>query len=133
MPTPGELRAAIAEGRELLRSSIAAAAARWDSGAGDGWSPRKTAEHAIASEVFFASQVCAACGYPGLDPWPAQYATSAEALQGLADAGAKADGRLKYVTETDLPMKHERMGTVTEIMELNASHLREHAGQIASP
>jgi hypothetical protein len=81
--------------------------------------------------VFFASQVCAACGYPGLDAWPADYESPSAALEGLEAAAAKADGRLKYVTETDLPMKHEQMGTVVDIMTLNANHLKEHAAQIA--
>ena len=71
MPTPDELRASIAEAREALRSSIAAAGDRWEVTADDDWTPRKTAEHAIAAEVYFATEVCAACGYPGLDPWPA--------------------------------------------------------------
>jgi hypothetical protein len=131
MPTPDELRSSIAEARELLRTSIAATGDRWESTASDDWTPRKAAEHAIAAEVYFATEVCAACGYPGLDPWPASYPTAADALQGLADASAKADGRLKYVTETDLPHKHKTWGDVSGIMQYNATHLREHAAQIA--
>ena len=131
MPSPDDLRAHIADGRSALRSAIETAGDRWDQAIpGDEWSPRKTAEHAIGAEVYFASEVCSACGYPGLDPWTGSYATAAEALAGLDQAAAAADGRLKYVSDTDLVKTHPGMGTVTDIMTIDARHLLEPAEQL---
>jgi hypothetical protein len=135
MPTPDELRAAIAEGRDELRAAIRDAAKRWESpvAAADGeerWTARQAAEHAIGAEVYFATQVCVACGYPGLEPASASYGSAEEALQGLQEVAARSDGRLKYVTDKDLVMTHEQWGDVTNLLSYNAIHLREHAAQI---
>jgi hypothetical protein len=131
MPSPDELRAHIAEGRTALRSAIQTSGDRWEQTIpGDDWSPRKAAEHAIGAEVYFASEVCSACGYPGLDPWTGSYATPADAIAGLDQAAAAADGRLKYVSDTDLVKSHPQMGTVTDIMTIDARHLLEHAEQL---
>ncbi len=130
MPTPDELRARIAAGRASLRSAIAAVAGRWDAAPAGEWSPRQIAEHAIPMEVAFASDVCAACGYPGLPPWEASYPSAADALANLDEAGAKADGRLKYVSDNDLTMKQADYGDVAGLMAHNADHLEEHAAQM---
>src|SRR6185312_1800227 len=88
MPSPDELRAHIAEGRAALKSAIQTSGDRWEQTIpGDDWSPRKAAEHAIGAEVYFASEVCSACGYPGLDPWTGSYATPADAIAGLDRLG----------------------------------------------
>jgi len=135
MTTPDELRTAIAEGRAAFRAALEAATGRWEvapvTGEGEGaWSPRQVAEHAIPYEQWYASEVCAACGYPGIDVDRPHMPTASEALAAFDAAAAKADGRLKYVTEKDLAMPHERMGSVAGIMERNARHLREHAAQL---
>ncbi len=87
------------------------------------------AEHVIPYEGWFASEVCAACGYPGIEPIAGPFATPHEAISAFDAACSKADGRLKYVTEKDLAMPHGRFGTVAGVMERNARHLWEHAAQ----
>ena len=135
MTTPDELRTAIAEGRAAFRAALEAATVRWEvapaTGEGEGaWTPRQVAEHAIPYEQWYASEVCAACGYPGIDVDRPPMPTASEALAAFDAAAAKADGRLQYVTEKDLAIPHERMGSVAGIMERNARHLREHAAQM---
>ena len=87
------------------------------------------AEHAVPYEAWFASEVCAACGYPGIEPIAGPFAMAAEAIAAFDATSAKADGRLMYVTEKDLTMPHGRFGTVARVMERNARHLWEHAAQ----
>lgn len=132
MSDPDELRSNIVRSREALRTAIAAARNCWEQVPGEEWTPRLVAEHAIKSEVFFASEVCLACGYPGLDAWDANHPSADSALAGLEAAGAKADGRLKYVTDKDLVISHPRFGLVADVMALHARHLEEHANQIVS-
>lgn len=135
MATLDELRTAIAEGRAVFRAAIEAAAANWErrlppGGSEERWSARQAAEHTIQAEVWFASEVCKACGYPGLDPIETSYVGAAEAAQAFGAVSVQCDGRLKYVTKKDLAMPHAELGTVAEIMRYNAQHLREHAAQI---
>ena len=135
MPTPDELRAEIAKARSAFRSALEGAGASWERQppAGDGeeaWSPRQVAEHTIGAEPWFTTQVCASCGYPGLDPIEPFYATAADALTAFDEVSKNCDGRLQYVTDADLAMKHERMETVAGVMQGNARHLNEHAAQI---
>ncbi len=138
MPTPDELRAAIAENRAAFRAALEGAAAAWEvapaSGEGEAaWSPRQVAEHAIPVEVYFASSVCDACGYPGVK-WEGSksFATATEAVEAFDAAIALANGRLKYVTETDLPKKKddEKARTAQQWMELSAYHMLDHANQL---
>ena len=98
MAAPDELRAAIAEGRAAFRSALESANDSWEKtpagGEGeDAWSPRQVAEHLIPTESYFTTQICKACGYPGLDRVEASYATAAEALAAAARvaAGARLD------------------------------------------
>lgn len=135
MATPDELRSATAEGRAVFRAAIEAAAANWErrpppSGSEEAWSALQAAEHTIQAEIWFASEVCKACGNPGLDPIEPSYASTAEAAQAFGEVSAKCDGRLKYVTEKDLAMPSGELGTVEEVMRYNAQHLREHAAQM---
>ena len=136
MPTPDELRAAIAGGRTIFREALLAAAVdSWERtpAAGQGeeaWSPRQVAEHVVPVEAFFTTAVCSACGYPGLDAVSASYPTPADAVAAFEEVSERCDGRLKHVTEKDLAMQHERFGSVADLMAMNAHHLEEHAAQI---
>lgn len=136
MPTPDELRADIAAARADFQSALEGASASWEKAPApgaegeDAWSPRQAAEHAIGADLYFASEVCGACGYPGLELSRLSLATPAEAITSFAEASAKSDGRLKYVSENDLTMQHKSMGSVADVMALSASHLRDHAAQI---
>lgn len=135
MATPDELRAAIKVGREMLAGAITAAADNWEKTPADGWSPRKTAEHVIAAEVFFATVVCNDCGYDGpTSPFEGepQFASAAEAAAALEQAASASDSKIKYVTQEDLAHPDERMGmgNVEGVMKLDAWHLFDHAMQI---
>jgi hypothetical protein len=136
MPTPDGLRAGIASARQDFQSALEGAGASWETKPASGaegeesWTPRQVAEHAIGADVYFASEICSACGYPGLELSRLSLPTPADALTAFAEASAKSDGRLKYVSENDLTMKHEKLGLVSDIMAMSVSHLRDHAAQI---
>lgn len=130
MERPDELRAALAAARDDFGSALTGAMARWEQAPAHGWSPRQVAEHVAAAEIYFATEVCKACGYPGLDLISPSFANANDGLNGFDEAVAKSDGRLKYVSEKDLLMPHEGMGSVADVMMLNVTHLREHAAQI---
>ncbi len=135
MKTPDDLRVAIAAARDDLRQALNDVDGRWEANVAgsegeDQWTARRAAEHVISAETYFTTQVCVACGYPGLDSSRLSFASPAEALQALDEVAAKCDGKLKYVTETDLAMKHETWGDVASIMSVAATHLHEHAAQL---
>lgn len=135
MATPDELRSALAAARVELRAAIAAAASNWEQAPAEGdgeeaWSARQTAEHAIAAEAYFTTAICEACGYPGVDRVSAAYPTAEAAIDGHEGVAEMCDKKLRHVTEKDLEMKHERWGTVADLLALSAHHLRDHAAQI---
>lgn len=139
MATPVELRAAIAEARTALREAIGVAGANWERqpAGGEGeeaWSARQAAEHVIGTEHFFASAICEACGYDGPEsPFGESgptLLTPAEAQAALAQAIEATDAKIQHVTQGDLAHKHERMGSVAELMAFTAGHIRDHASQI---
>jgi hypothetical protein len=135
MATPDELRAAIAEGREILRAALEAAkAGDWErKPAGEGeaaWSAREVAQHVIPAEAFFATAICMACGYPGVEFTNRSYASPAEALTALDEVIEITNKKIKYVTDTDLEKAHDRFGNVEGLMKTSAGHLRDHAAQI---
>src|SRR5438552_1305017 len=106
MPSPDELRAAIAAGRDAFQSALSDVAASWEAQppvpeGEEAWSPRQVAEHAIPLEVHFATRVCEACGYPGVT-WEGEtsFADAAAASAALEQAITISNGRLKYVSDT---------------------------------
>lgn len=135
MATPDGLRADLAAAKQEFEDAVRVSGAVWErkpaGGEGeDAWSPREAAEHCIGSDVFYATAVCLACGYPGLERWQASYATPEEALAGFAQARAQSEGRLKYVTDKDLLIKNERGYSVEQLIAANTAHFRDHAAQI---
>ena len=135
MATPDELRADLAAAKQEFEEALKAAGEGWErkpaSGEGeDAWSPRQAAEHCIGADVGYATAVCLACGYPGLERWQGSYATPEEALAGFGEARALSEGRLKYVTEKDLAMQNQRGYSVEQMIAANAQHFRDHAAQI---
>jgi hypothetical protein len=135
MPTPDELRATLDEARAAFRATLESASENWDRKpeAAEGeaaWSARQVAQHAAASEVYFAKAICDACGYPGPEVPRERYATPAEAIAGFDKAVETSNSRIKYVTETDLPRQHESMGSVADMLATAATHLNEHAEQV---
>jgi predicted transglutaminase-like cysteine proteinase len=136
MPSPDELRAAIAEGREELRAALQSAHQEtWQlrpmGGESEGaWSAREVAEHVIPAEAFFATAICKACGYPGVEFERREYHTPADALQALDEVIEVTNKKIKYVTDTDLEKTDERWGSVENLMKVSAGHLKDHAAQI---
>jgi hypothetical protein len=142
MPTPDEVRAEIAAGRETFRAALqAAAAGDWErTPEGEGrtrsgdpeaaWSARKVAEHAIPAEAFFATAVCTACGYPGVEFSNRSYASAAEALTAFDEVIEVTNKKIKYVTETDLEKPQDGFGSVLALMSYQPVHLTEHAAQL---
>ena len=133
MATPDELRDEITKAQDEFRSALDSAAEKWDQKSGGSepdWSPRQVAEHAVENELWYASEVCKACGYPGLDMTEFTFATLDDAKAGFDEAAAKSRGRLQYISDADLEMKHWRMGSVAGTMRSHANHLREHAAQM---
>jgi hypothetical protein len=136
MATPDELRASIAESREALRAALEAAkAGEWEkkpeSGEGeDAWSAREVAQHVIPAEAFFATQICVACGYPGVEFTNRSYESAADALAALDEVIEVTNKKIKYVSDTDLEKTHERFGSVETMMNITIGHLKDHAAQI---
>jgi hypothetical protein len=135
MATSDQLRAELAAARTELADALKTAGAAWErappSGEGEAaWSPRQAAEHVIGGDIMYASAVCIACGYPGLERQQFSFESAEDALTGMQEASAIADGRLKYVTETDLEKTNQRGATVEQIMQASAAHFRDHAAQI---
>lgn len=132
--TPDDLRASLAAARAELREALREAADGWDrlsvSGDGEVWTARQTAEHVIPGEAHYATLVCTACGYPGVEFDPrAAYETAGQAIAALDAVVELSNKKLKYVTETDLEKSHEGW-TTAQFMSANAAHLRTHAAQL---
>ena len=125
MPTPDELRSDLAAAREEFKAALGAVAAGWEKGAGgsgeDAWSARQTAEHAIPVEAFFATAICTACGYPGVDTVTGSYASPVEAAAHFDEVIEMCNKKLKYVSAEDLEKKHEQFGTAGEMLAMNAT------------
>ena len=139
MATPDELRAAIDRARDELRDALRSVGDGWEKqpGSGEGedaWSARQAAEHVVRAEVFYARMVSSTCAREAPENrWadgPPPLPTPADALRALDQAVAIADPELALVTEEDLPRPHERWGSIEQILEGDARHLREHATQI---
>ena len=139
MAKPKELRADIGEARALLQRAIVESAGSWETpGPGqegeEAWSARQAIEHCAGAEVFFASAISDACGYPPLELNRESFASAADAAEQFSRAAAKADGVLQHVTDDDLAKQVEegkRLGgmSVEQIMALAAHHARDHAQQ----
>ncbi len=138
MATPKELRAAIVEARADFQAALHEAHDAWErkpqGGEGeDAWSPRQVAEHVLGAELFFASNIAQACGAPALERRTPDVATPAAAAASATRFAAACDEILRHVSQDDLAKTRElRIGTlsVEQMMDLLASHARDHAQQI---
>lgn len=142
MATRKELRAGITDARAAVQRAIVEAAQVWDrpgppeAEGEEAWSSRQAIEHTADAEVFFASRISTACGYPELEMQRHEFATAADAAEGYARATAKTDGVIQHVSDEDLPRKLEegRLSgmSVEAILELTAHHAHDHARQAIS-
>jgi hypothetical protein len=132
MASADELRKAIQTQREALKTTIAAAASKWnEAGNGEEWPPARVAQHVIGAEVNYANHVSnAMLGKP--TTWEnTELATAEAALARLAEAEAIADKAYRYVEDRDLTKKaNTSAGTPRDVettMRMAAEHLAEHA------
>lgn len=138
MASPKELRNNIVEARADLQAALHEAHQHWTrkppgSEGENAWSPQAVAQHVIGAELFFASNISQACGAPALELQKPDVSTPAMAAATLTRFGAVADNILRHVSDGDLPKTRElRVGTlsVEQMMELVASHTKDHANQI---
>ena len=138
MATPDELQIALKVGREALGRAIKAAGSNWETAPSGGegeeeWSARKTAEHVIGTELYFAGETCKACGYDPPEspfPGPLQLATAADGSAALDLAVEAANSKQKYISAEDLAKTHEQMENVEGVMTIQVWHLINHAMQI---
>lgn len=147
MPTADELRQTISTNREKLRNTLAAAAATWESGDDDGWTPRAAAEHCIERDAGLAGIIAAALsGEPLAEehartnnpeaPVQLSLATAADASAALEASGRAIDAAVRTVTDADLPKAADLYAgpmpkTIESALALAAWHLNDHADQIA--
>jgi hypothetical protein len=130
------MQATLGEARDELRAAVkAAAGGDWDrkpegSSATDAPSAREAAEAVVRAHLSAAEAVCVACGYPGPEQFEPLFATAADAEAGLERAIELSHGRLKYVSQNDLSIKHEQLGSVEQIIAADAAELRRCAAQI---
>jgi hypothetical protein len=122
MSASDELREQILEARDAFRSALAAAP--WsDAVAG-------VVAEAAKQELWYASAVCAACGYPGLEIPEYAFANAEAAQEGYEAAVAKAQGRIKYVQDPELEKPYEKTGDVAGLLREYAQTVRAEAAQL---
>ncbi|MDZ7728742.1 MAG: DinB family protein [Dehalococcoidia bacterium] len=135
MATPDELRTQLESARAEFRKALEAAGSGWEQkpAGGEGeeaWSPRQVAEHAIGTETYFATSICKACGYPGVDPIETDFPTADVAVTAFDAAVEACNKKLKHVSAEDLAQSHDRLGSVENIFQMDISHMTDHAQQI---
>jgi hypothetical protein len=131
LATAKELRETISKNRAALVAAIEAASGKWEtSPGGEEWSPRKNAEHAVGSDIYFGKQAAALLGG---NPPPAvetSFDNAAAAAEALKKVGAEVDKRFSWAEDRDLS-KGQGGNTLENIFVEAAKHLAEHAENIA--
>lgn len=138
MASAEELRAAITASQEALRQAIADAGAAWEqSPGGEEWSPRQAAEHALAAELHFASEMAKALSRGAPERREFSLASADAALAELADVGTATGHVFAQIGDGDLetavPFMENIPGMSDDVagaMNLVAYHHNDHAGQI---
>lgn len=130
MASAKELRDMISKNREALRQAIEAAAGKWETApAGEEWSPRKMAEHAVGADLRDGVQAAAILGgNPPTGP-ETSFDSAQAAIDALTKIGAEVDKRFSWAEDRDLS-KGRDGNTLESILNHDASHLAEHAAQI---
>jgi hypothetical protein len=129
MATAKELRESITKNREALKAAIEASAAKWETAAGDGSSPRQNAEQAIGSDLKDGQQAAAILGG---NPPPAvetSFATAADAVAALSKIGPEIDKRFSWAEDRDLS-KAQGGNTLESIFTHAMTNLAETAEKI---
>ena len=133
MATADEIRGQIEESRTALRGALEAAdAGAWEQTiAGDEWTPRKTAEHVIGAERYFAGRVADAMLGKAPESQELALASPQEALEALDAAIEDANRVTRYVEDRDLSKTAGDDSSIQATMEMMATHVAEHAAQIS--
>jgi len=136
---PNDLRGDLVEARADLQAAFHEAHQTWDRApaAGQGeeaWSPKQTAEHVIAIEVYFTSNIAVACGAAATETPAISCPSPADAAAALTRVSALCDRTLRHVSDGDLSKTYQNNRgeprTVSQALTTMASHAREHAQQI---
>ena len=134
MATPDGTRADIAAAREEFRAALAGAAGGWDERpAGDEWTRREIAEHAIEVDFRFADRAVRLAGGDRAERDDLALASADEALAAFAGSSAHSDAAWGRIGEEQLREELRPDMTAGRLLELVGSHLREHARQLAAP
>lgn len=135
-PEVSELHKKVVRGRMALREAIEFVDSAWDTrhpprpGESEVWSARETAEHAITTEVWFASLAGAIAGATVPRVHGIELATPAEAIAVLGQMAIAVDEIYARLTVEHLEQETEVGRTVASVMRWSAWHLHEHAKQI---
>lgn len=134
MATADELRTKIEANRQALKEAIEAASAKWEQVAGEEWSPRKIAEHAIGAERAFAGMVARAMQGNPPERKELALSSSSDALAALDSAAADFTKVVRYVEDRDLAKTAEVGGpyanSIEGALQLSGDHLADHAQHI---
>ena len=133
MATVKELRAKIAENREVLKAAIESASGNWDAA-------RPTAEQALSDDIASATRAAIILG--GNPPAKGGMAldSAAAAVEALSSAGPENDRRYGWAEDRDLnkqapgdPQSAETPPTLESVMQGAADQLATSAKQITGP
>lgn len=131
-----ELHREIVRGRMALREAIEFVDSAWETrlspprGESEVCSARETAEHAIITEVWFASLAGAVAGARLQRVHGIDLASPTEAVAVLEKMAAAVDEIYARLTAEHLERETEVARTVASAMRWSAWHLHEHAKQI---
>ena len=133
MATADEIRAQIEAARAELRAAIEAAdSGSWEQASGgDEWSPRQAAEHVIGAERGIAGGVATAMLGKAPERPELALGSPQDALAALESAVADVNRVIRYVEDRDLTKKVGESSTIQSMMELLATHAKDHAAQIS--
>lgn len=140
MAAPQELTQAVKDARAEAEAAILECNEKWEvkpAGGGEGeesWCPKEVAQHLIGAEYFFTNMISQACGAPAMARPEIDVSVPAAAVASLKSVGENDDKVLRHVSKGDLSKTYDtrNLGTrsVQEMLEIMASHARDHAQQI---
>lgn len=123
--------------RHGLREAIELAAGGWErarrprAGEDEVWTPRQVAEHAIGADVGYAAIIARTIGVAAPERVTPVLPSAAAALGACEQAGTLADAVLDALKGEQLILETELGVEVGDVLRAAASHLREHARQLA--
>ena len=140
--TADELRADLASARANYLRELAQAAPHWERRPGgspdgeDAWSARQVAEHIAGTAGFFANGIAKGVGLDGAATSRPELPTCDDALAATPAALDRLDAVTASISDEQLRTEFELapLGTTTVryLVELAASHIENHTGQLSA-